>query len=274
MKKKGLGKGLGALIREDTLIDETNRADKLLPVSVIRPKANQPRRHFDEEAMKELATSIAKHGLIQPIAVRKTEDCYEIIAGERRYRASIQAGLDQIPVRVLEVDDPTADELSLIENIQREDLNPIEEALAYQSFMKKGSFTQEETAKELGKSRSYIANTIRLLKLEEEIQEHLILGNITSSQGRALLGIESGKKRIDQLNRLLLKKANVRDLEKKAKKREKDIFVDEMEERLSELLMTRVHLTQKKKGGKIEIEYYNNDDLERLIDRIEGENYE
>lgn len=274
MKKKGLGKGLGALIREDTLIDETNRADKLLPVSVIRPKANQPRRHFDEEAMKELATSIAKHGLIQPIAVRKTEDCYEIIAGERRYRASIQAGLDQIPVRVLEVDNPTADELSLIENIQREDLNPIEEALAYQSFMKKGSFTQEETAKELGKSRSYIANTIRLLKLEEEIQEHLILGNITSSQGRALLGIESGKKRIDQLNRLLLKKANVRDLEKKAKKREKDIFVDEMEERLSELLMTRVHLTQKKKGGKIEIEYYNNDDLERLIDRIEGENYE
>lgn len=270
-RKKGLGKGLEALIPQD--IEETVEDGEVqeLELNKIFPRKDQPRKEFDEESLMELRDSILEFGIIQPIIVRQKDDIYEIVAGERRYRAASLANLDKIPVRIMDIGDEDIKEISIIENIQREDLNPLEEAMAYDELMKEFNYTQQDLSERIGKSRSYIANTIRLLKLDPEILEHLKEGNITSTQARSLLSIKDRKNRFKMLDKLLLKQSNVRDVEKfTTKKRAKDIYQQELEEKLVERLGTKVNLKPKRKGGKIEITYMNNDDLERILEIIGG----
>ena len=271
-KKRGLGKGLEALIPQDTY-EEILKEEEILELELDRlfPRKDQPRREFDEESLNELKNSILEYGIIQPLIVRKKDDKYEIVAGERRYRAASLANLEKVPVRVLDVEDRIIQEISIIENIQREDLNPYEEALAYEELMAEYSYTQQELSDKLGKSRSYIANTIRLLKLDPEIIEYLKSGDITSTQARTLLSIKDKDKRFKMLENLLLKQSTVRDVEKlTTRKRSRDIYQEELENRLVEYLGTKVNLKPKRKGGKIEIVYMNNDDLERILEIIGG----
>lgn len=272
-RKKGLGKGLEALIPQD-IIDDDFDGDNILELELnkIIPREDQPRKEFDEEALHELKDSILEFGIIQPIIVReKDKDIFEIIAGERRYRAAGLAKMKKVPVRIMDIEDREIKEISIIENIQREDLNPYEEAVAYEELMREFDYTQKELSERIGKSRSYIANTIRLLKLDPEIIEHLKDGNITSTQARSLLSIEDREKRFKMLERLLLKQSNVRDIEKQTtKKRPKDIYQEELENRLIEHFGTKVNVKPKRKGGKIEITYMSNDDLERILEIIGG----
>ena len=283
-KSARLGKGLSALIPEEMLdeLKDEKTADKIKMVNIeeIIRRENQPRKTFDEESLKELKESIEEHGLIQPIIVRKTSEGYEIIAGERRYRACKMANLSEIPVIVKDVEGRKIEELSLIENIQKEDLNPIEEALAYNYLRDNYMLTHEELSKIAGKSRSYISNLLRLLDLEDYIKNELISGNLTSAQGRTLLSIKESDKRKKYFEKLLNKEINIRDLEETAKGRrfknrsEKtglDVFQSEIVEKLEEKLGTKVRLNFKGKGGKIEVDFYNDEDLERILNLIEGE---
>ncbi len=272
-KKKGLGKGLEALIPQSVVEEAFEERVNVEEIKLndIFPRKDQPRKEFEEEALEELKDSIIEYGIIQPIIVRKKDEIYEIVAGERRYRAAKLANLSKVPVRVIEIDDVEIKEVSIIENIQREDLNPYEEATAYQELMKEYNYTQQELSERIGKSRSYIANTLRLLKLEPEILNHVKEGNITSTQARSLLAIENRDSRLKMLERLLLKQSNVRDLEKIAyRKKTIDIYQQELEERLVERLGTKVDLKPKKRGGRIEITYMSNDDLERILEIIGG----
>lgn len=269
MKKKGLGRGLGSLLREDDLIS----GDNLINVDIknLVAREDQPRKNFDDESLKDLAESIKIDGVIQPIVVRKLGNNYEIIAGERRFRASKLAGLSKVPVIVKTVDDRKARELALVENIQREDLNPIEEAVSMKTLMEEYSLTQAQLSEIVGKSRSYVANNLRLLTLDDYIKEHLIKGELTSSQGRTLLSLDSYQDRKKYVDKLLSKEVNIRDIEKKAKskrKQEEDIFVNDACERLTEILDAKVKIISKKKGGKIEIDYFNEDDLKRIVDSL------
>lgn len=269
MKKKGLGRGLGSLLREDEFLDSDNLIN--VDIKSLVAREDQPRKKFDDESLKDLADSIKADGIIQPIVVRKVDKFYEIIAGERRFRASKLAGLEKVPVIVKSVDDKKARELALVENIQREDLNPIEEALSMKTLMDEYSLTQAELAEIVGKSRSYVANNLRLLTLEDYIKEHLINGDLTSSQGRTLLSLNNEKERRSFVDKLLAKEVNIRDIEKKAKTKKNtkiDIFVNDVCERLTEVLDAKVKIVQKKKGGKIEIDYFNNDDLNRIVDSL------
>lgn len=269
VKKSGLGRGLGALIKET---EDKKVGLQEIDLNLISPRKDQPRKVFDKDALDQLASSIKEHGVLQPIVVRKVGEGYELIAGERRFRASKEAGLNRIPAIIKEADDSLVRELSIIENIQREDLNPVEEAMAYKSFMEEFNLTQAQVAEKLGKSRSYVANITRLLKLDEETKKYLVDGEITSSQARTLLSIEDEKKRKAQLEKLLSKAANVRDLEKVARAKspkKEDIFVKDLEERLTEIFATQVRLNKSKKGGKIEIKYYSLDDLDRILEIIE-----
>ena len=271
VKKRGLGKGLGALLPEIEEKEETDSTE--VEISKIDPRINQPRKEFEKKALEDLKESISEHGILQPILVRKTEDRYEIIAGERRYRAAKLAGLKKVPVLVKELEDKAVEEISLIENIQREDLNPIEEAEAYQQLMDKYSYTQQDVSDRLGKSRSYIANNLRLLKLDDRSKEHLRKGDITSSQGRTLLSIKEEKERGEYLDKLLNKSINIREMEKAARKKttvKEDPFKRDLENKLLEVFGTKVTIVPKRKGGKIEIEYLSNEDLERIIDIMEG----
>lgn len=269
MKKKSLGRGLGSLLREEDFISD----DNLIKVDIKRllPREDQPRKNFDDESLRDLADSIKQDGVIQPIVVRKVKNNYEIIAGERRFRASKLAGLSEVPVIVKSVDDRKARELALVENIQREDLNPIEEALSMKTLMEEYSLTQQELSDIVGKSRSYVANNLRLLTLSDYIKEHLINGTLTSSQGRTLLSLKTEDERKQYLDKLLAKEVNIRDIEKKARKKSnkrEDIFVADVCERLTEVLDAKVKIISKKKGGKIEIDYFNEDDLKRIIDSL------
>lgn len=269
-KKTGLGKGLGALIRDSSVdTNEVSEQIKYVDISLVDARDDQPRRMFDDDAIEELAESVKAHGILQPLLVRQIDDRYEIIAGERRYRAALEAELDEIPVIIKDVKEHVVKELSLIENIQREDLNPIEEAYAYEELMTEYNLTQEKLAQKVGKSRSYVANTLRLLGLDDYIKEHLINGDITSSQGRTLLSIKSPSERKKFLNQLLEKSINIRDIERRASRRAKpepDIYVRDMEERLTEILAAKVKLVPGKKGGRIEIRYFNNEDLDRIYE--------
>lgn len=269
MKKKGLGRGLSSLLKEEDFITDEN----LLTVDLDKLKAreDQPRKNFDDDSLEELANSIKADGVIQPIVVRKVGDKYEIIAGERRFRASKLAGLEKVPVVVKNVSDRKARELALVENIQREDLNPIEEAISLKTLMEEYKLTQQELSDIIGKSRSYIANNLRLLNLSDYIKDYLIRGELSPSQGRTLLSLETEEERKKYLDKLLVKEVNIRDVEKKAKQsknKTEDIFIKDICERLTEVLDAKVKIHEKKKGGQIEISYLNEADLQRIIDSL------
>ncbi len=282
-KKRGLGKGLSALIPDEPLADlfnEEGNKDSILNIklSLIEPNESQPRKEFEKDSLDELKTSIEQYGIIQPIVVRKKEDKYEIIVGERRWRAAKAAKLKEIPCIIKEADDRQAMKLALIENLQRQNLNPIEEAYAFKGLMEDYNLTQEEAAEAVGKSRSYIANTVRLLNLDREIMNYMAKGKITRGHGRALLGITSKEERVKAAESIVNNKINVRETENMVKKKnknkhkskeiKKDPFVSEIEENLMRSLGTKVKLTARKNGGKIEIEFYGHEDLERIIEII------
>ncbi|KXB48471.1 putative stage 0 sporulation protein J [Tissierellia bacterium KA00581] len=269
MKKKGLGRGLGSLLKEEDFLTDESLIE--VEIEKLSPRKDQPRKNFDDESLKELSESIKVDGVIQPIVVRKVNENYEIIAGERRYRASKLAGLKKVPVVVKNVTDRKAKEIALIENIQREDLNPIEQATSLKVLMQEYTLTQKELSEIIGKSRSYIANNLRLLTLSDYIKEHLVNGDLSSSQARTLLSLESEKERKKYLDKLLNKEVNIREIEKKAKSnkhRNVDIFINDVCEKLTNVLDAKVKIVSKKKGGKIEINYINDDDLQRLVDSM------
>lgn len=277
MAKKGLGKGLDVLFSEDNSPSIDNGIVEL-KITQIEPNANQPRKSFDQEKLSILADSIKEHGLIQPIIVVKSDNgFYTIVAGERRWRAAKKAGLDSIPAVVKNYSAQTVTEVALIENLQREDLNPIEEALGYKSLIDEYNLTQDEISKRIGKSRSAIANSLRLLSLEDELQQHLISGEISEGHARAILSLNGFVLREFLLNRIITDGLNVRQAEKLAKelqkeKKEKtngvtvyDIELDRIKNKLELGLGTKVKIQQGSKKGKIEIEYYGNEDLERIL---------
>ena len=278
MAKKGLGKGLDALFAEDTA--EKNGVMEV-KITEVMPNKNQPRKNFDEEKLEALSDSIKEHGVIQPIIVTKTDDFYTIVAGERRWRAAKKAGIKKIPVIVRDYDDLAIRQIALIENLQREDLNPIEEAMGYRSLMDEYNFTQEEISEKLGKSRSAIANSVRLLTLDEYAREKLIAGEITEGHARCALSVPAGVIREFFINRIIEEGLNVRQAEVLAKdlanpkepKKERvqsafKIELDRISRNLEQFLGTKVKLSGNSKKGKIEIEYYGNADLERLLDII------
>ncbi len=286
--KRGLGKGLSALIGdkpmvEDLLGDNLESKENIIkniPLSDIIPRDDQPRKQFSSESLKELSKSIEVHGVIQPIIVRKIGDKYEIVAGERRYRASLLAGLKEIACIVKDMDVENASKLALIENIQREDLNPIEEALAYRHLVQEYNLKQEDIGLSLGKSRTYITNTMRLLNLEEKIIKYISDGKLTSGHGKVLLGVKEPSEQIKLADKIINFNLNVRDTETEVKKKKtkqtkttplsKDPYILDLEDNLMRALGTKVNLNIGDKKGKIEIEYYGEEDLERIYDILIG----
>lgn len=277
--KGGLGKGLDLLIPGAETKEEKKDA-LLLKTSQLEPNKDQPRKKFDEEAIEELAQSIKQYGIIQPIIVCKKDDYYQIIAGERRWRAAKKAGIREVPVVVKEYTDKEIAEISLIENIQREDLNPIEEAKSYKRLIDEYKLTQEELSERVSKSRTEIANKMRLLKLHDEVQKMLISGELSAGHARALLGLESKKDQLKAANEIIEKSLSVRQTEdlvkkmnepkkdKSAKGKETDsleFVYRDLEKKLSDCLGTKVKISRKDKNkGKIEINYYSEDELDRL----------
>jgi ParB family chromosome partitioning protein len=276
MKKSGLGKGLGALIRENE--HDVTSAVTELKITELEANQNQPRRFFDDEALRELSDSIKEHGVVQPIIVRKTDDNYQIVAGERRWRAARLAGLKTVPVVVKDYSNIQVMQIALIENLQRQDLNSIEEALAYKSLIEEHDMTQEDISGKIGKSRSAIANTLRLLNLSEEIRNMVVHGKISAGHARALLAVTDKGKQIEIAKRIIDQQLNVRDIEKlvmqkdrttEKKEKKKDVEIVELEEQLKRTFATKVSIVHKKNKGKIEIEYYSNDDLERILELLQ-----
>lgn len=282
MAKAKLGRGLGSLFDEPVIAENTDIVETLR-ITLVEPNKNQPRHQFDNDKIEELAESIKEHGVIQPIIVVRNDDRYKIVAGERRWRAAKKAGLKEIPAVIRNYSEFEIAQIALIENLQRENLNPIEEALGYQTLMNKFSMTQEDVSDKIGKSRSAIANAVRLLSLDEPIRQKLISGEISSGHARALLSVESPKARLALLESIIEKGLNVRQTEalakqlQKAKPKKKKPVIDEqvqaqlaiLEDRLSTKLGTKVTLHHDNKKGKIEIEYYGNRDLDRIISIIE-----
>lgn len=278
MKKNGLGKGLGALIRENEQDVTSSAAVTELKITELEANQNQPRRFFDDQALQELSGSIKEHGVVQPIIVRKLDDNYQIVAGERRWRAARLAGLKTVPVVIKDYSNVQVMEIALIENLQRQDLNSIEEALAYKSLIEEHDMTQEDISEKIGKSRSAIANTLRLLNLPQEIRDMVVHGKISAGHARALLAIEDKKKQLEIAQKIIEQQLNVRDIEKlvmqkdktdKIKENRKDVEIVELEEQLKKTFATKVSIIHKKNKGKIEIEYYSNDDLERILELLQ-----
>lgn len=274
--KKGLGKGLGALLT----IENDERDIKELKLNEIDPNVNQPRQDFDEEKLAELAESIRKHGVVQPIIVKKEGNSYKIVAGERRWRASRLAGLETIPVIIREYEEHELIEIGLIENLQRENLNPIEQARAYSRLIEEHNLTQEKIAEAIGKSRSSIANSLRLNKLDDKIKQYLIDNKLTEGHARAILSISGREKQIAAAEAIVKNEMNVRDAEKyvktatnkahsrKNKRVDRDLQIEirAVEDKLKNIMGTKVMLqTDGKQKGRIVIEYYSNDELERLL---------
>jgi ParB family chromosome partitioning protein len=281
--KKGLGRGLDALFesyKDETLNIESNREwVQEIKITEVDPNPEQPRKHFDEEKIQELAESIRTHGVVQPILVKPSGSRYMIIAGERRWRAARAAGKAVIPAIVMDLSAEKIIEIGLIENLQREDLNPIEEAQGIKQLMDRLDLTQEETAERLGRSRPAVANALRLLNLSEQIQKYLMNNQLTPGHARALLAIEDQQLREDLAKKIIENELNVRDTEKmiksletkpkKVKKlKEKPSYITEIEAGLEESLGTKVQIIPGTKKSIIEIEYYSNEDLERIIDRV------
>lgn len=284
---KGLGKGLNVGKGLDALFQnvEIEKEEKISEINLkdCRPNPYQPRKIFDKEAIEELKQSILQHGILQPIIVRKTIKGYEIVVGERRYRAAREAKLEKIPAVVRELTEQQMMEMAVLENLQREDLTPIEEASAYQLLIEKLNITQDELAKKLGKSRPHIANHIRLLSLPPKIQQLISEGKITMGHGRALLGLRKKDSIPAVVDKIMKDGLNVRQLEqliqqlnehvsretKKPKKPEKDVFIKERETSLRERFGTNVHIKQTKNKGKIEIEFFSKEDLDRILELLE-----
>ena len=283
-KRNALGRGLDALLSMDDVKTEGSSSINEIELAKITVNPNQPRREFDETALQELADSIAEIGIIQPITLRKlSDDEYQIIAGERRYRASQRAGLKTIPAYIRTADDENMMEMALIENIQREDLNPIEEAFAYKRLLEEFNLKQDEVAERVSKSRTAVTNSIRLLKLNEKVQQMVIDDMIQTGHARALLGIEDLEKQYMMAQKVFDEKLSVRETEKLVKKVQKEkeevektkmdkqleIVYQDLEEKMKQILGTKVSINAKDENkGKIEIEYYNKEDLDRLIDMI------
>lgn len=281
--QKGLGKGLGALFAEPAVPETPQQPTNLLPIQKLEPNRAQPRQDFDEEALGELAASIAEHGLIQPIAVRAMPNgYYQIIAGERRWRASRLAGLKEVPVTMIEADDQTAAELTLIENLQRENLNPMEEAKGYAALISDFGMSQEETAKSVGKSRPAVANALRLLKLPKSIVSLVEDGSLSAGHARALIPLPTEELQKEAAQKILEQQLSVRQTEslvKRLMKPEQEpepenvLKVDyykECEKTLSKSLGRGVKIHPGKKKGVFQLEYYGEEDLQQLIDALEA----
>ena len=276
--KRGLGKGLGALIPESEKIDKNSIIE--IKITDIEANEMQPRKAFDDSTLAELSESIKEHGVVQPIIVRRSGNSYQIVAGERRWRASRMAGEKTIPAIVKECSNLEVMELALIENLQREDLNAIEEAMAYKALIEEYSMTQEEISRKIGKSRPVIANHLRLLQLPQEIKDMIAEGKITQGHARALLAIAGEKRQLEVAERIITGQLNVRQVEKLAKetkpkkKKEKQlnnyqIEIDQLEERLKTALGTKVKIYHKNNRGIIEIEYYSNEEFDRILELLE-----
>jgi ParB family chromosome partitioning protein len=276
---KRLGKGLDAFFMNPEVgTEETIQEIKLKD---LRPNPYQPRKNFEQEAIDELKASILEHGILQPLVVRKSIKGFEIVVGERRFRAAMEAKLESVPAVVRELTEQQMMELAVLENLQREDLNSIEEALAYQTLMEKLKLTQEEVAKRLGKSRPHIANHVRLLSLPANIQELISKGKISMGHGRALLGLRKKANLPQIVDKIIKESLNVRQLEKliqqinenvprETKKQEKrDVFIQEREHSLRERFGTTVNIKQSKSKGKIEIEFFSKEDLERILEMLD-----
>ena len=278
---KGLGKGLGALLGDFTEEPQEKSAYQILPIYKIEPNPDQPRQDFDEEELQALADSISVHGIIQPLTVRETASgYYQIIAGERRWRASRIAGLSDVPVVVIDADDKKAMELALIENLQRQDLNPVEEALGYQSLIEEYGLTQEEAAGRVGKSRPTVANALRLLNLCPEALEHLRRGDFSSGHARAILTLKTEKQQMEAVRKIMALSLSVRQAETLCKnmgkapepKREPETlkvdYVAECEKTLSKHLGRGVKIINGKRKGRFELEFYGQEDLQALLDAL------
>ncbi|EOR24306.1 MULTISPECIES: ParB/RepB/Spo0J family partition protein [Clostridium] len=275
-KKSALGKGLGALIPNDNSSKDENKTS-IISLNLIKSNDEQPRKSFDNEKIAELAQSIKEHGIIQPIILNKKGDYYIIVAGERRWRAAKFLGLKEVPAIVMELTEKDILEVSLIENIQRQDLNPIEEAMAYKKLLSEFNLTQEELSKRVGKSRVAISNVIRLTNLSETVKQYLIDEVITEGHGRALLAIEDPEIQCEIAQKVIDEKLSVRELEKlikylniekkqKDKVREINPYYKDVTEKLQNYFGTKVNISNKNNKGKIEIEYYSNEDLQRILE--------
>lgn len=295
-KKGGLGKGIDSLIPNKVSVKTTPEATGesnekavegiFVNINKVEPNREQPRKNFDEDTLVELSESIKQFGVLQPLLVQDRKDYYEIVAGERRWRAAKIAGLKEVPVIIKDLTEQEKAEISLIENIQREDLNPIEEAVAYKKLLTEFNLKQDELAERVSKSRTAITNSMRLLKLNDRVQEMVIAGRLTTGHARALLGIEDAERQIEAAEEVADNKLNVRDTEKLVKKvqQEKenpgektdtktdsklDAIYHDLEESMKAILGTKVAIHQKdEKKGKIEIEYYSMEELDRIIDLI------
>ena len=291
VRKAGLGKGLDSLIPEHSVRRKAEKTEQkpeknelLLKITDIEPNREQPRKHFDEDALLELSDSIKQFGIIQPLIVQKKEDHYEIIAGERRWRAAKMAGLKEVPAIIKSYTDREILEISLIENIQRENLNPIDEARAYKKLLTEFHLKQDEVAERVSKSRTAVTNSMRLLKLTSKVQEMVIADMISAGHARALLGISDETLQENTAMKVFDEKLSVRETEKLVKnlvspaKKEKterntaeDAIYESLEEKMKGIMGTKVSIQRKKNNkGKIEIEYYSRDELERIIDLFES----
>lgn len=298
MKKRGLGKGLDALFSSDEAIDlqeeytpgpeeesseENKEKVQVVDIYTVEPDREQPRKNFDPEKLQELSDSIRQYGVLQPLLVQKEKDYYKIIAGERRWRAARLAGLTEIPIIVKEFTPQDSMAVSLIENLQRQNLNPMEESMAYQKLLTEFSMTQEQVAEKLGKSRSAVANSLRLQNLPQAVQKSISEGMISMGHAKVLLGIEDPAEQSRMAVRIVGEKLSVRDLEqilsekktikkKKSgqKESQKDLATRMAEDRMKELLGTKVNIKKGSKKGKIEIEYHSDEELERILNFLEA----
>lgn len=295
VKKKGLGKGLDSLIpdnrsskasekpekKEPSHVEEMKTGEQMMKINMVEPNREQPRRNFEEDALLELADSIKQFGVLQPLIVRKRNDYYEIIAGERRWRAAKIAGVKEVPVIIKDYNEQEVVEIALIENIQRENLNPIEEAMAFKKLLEEYHLKQDEVAERVSKSRTAVTNSMRLLKLNEKVQQMIIDDMISTGHARALLAIDDLEQQYILANKIFDEKLSVRETEKlikelknpkkaKEKKKVENSFIyTDLEDKMKEVFGTKVHVAVKGKGkGKIEIEYYSDDELERMFDMI------
>ena len=277
---KGLGKGLGALMGDDMMDLHDEKNSLMLPISQVESCAAQPRKLFDPDALADLADSIRQHGIIQPLTVRKLQSgYYQIIAGERRWRAARMANLSDVPAVIIEADDKKAMELALIENLQRQDLNPLEEALGYQTLMNEYGLTQEEAAGRVGKSRPAVANALRLLGLCPEVQERVRKGELSAGHARAILQLKSEKKQQEAAQKIVALGLSVRQAEllcknmsKEPVPQKKEVFavdyVAECEKSLSKHLGRGVKIVNGKRKGRFELEFYGQEDLQNLLDAL------
>ena len=281
-QQKGLGRGLGALLGDFSAQPERDNALKMLPLQRVEPNPNQPRQDFDPEALESLAESIRAHGVVQPLTVRETAGgYYQIIAGERRWRASRMAGLLEVPAVVIEADDAKAMELALIENLQRQDLNPVEESLGYQSLIQDFGLTQDQAAQRVGKSRSAVANALRLLALTPDVLELVRSGQLSAGHARAILTLKDEKLQNEAAKKILALSLSVRQAETLCKNMAKEPkpepapqplavnYIAECEKQLSKTLGRGVKIVSGKRKGRFELEFYGQDDLQRLYEALQ-----